>query len=141
MGSRWEASGLSITLPGIRESLTVAVSFSGIVHARLSSEESENYLGLIRSQGEDPLALWGNPDANVDIWMQHNSYDLASQLKGVRLFISADNGQPGPLDGARTEVDQIDTAIGAENRAFARSLQSLNLDATIDHRPLSGRYA
>src|SRR5215207_8911360 len=52
---------------------TVAASFSGIVHTRLSNNEAQGYLGLIQSQGEDPLALWGDPDANVDTWKQHNN--------------------------------------------------------------------
>ena len=58
-------------------------------------------------------------------------YDLAPQLKGVRLFISAGNGRPGPLDGARNE-DSIESSIGAENRAFVRRVQQLGLDVQID---------
>lgn len=111
---------------------TVAASFSGIVHTRLSKDESQGYLGLIESQGEDPQALWGDPDANVETWKQHNPYDLAPQLRGVRLFISAGNGRPGPLDTAGTNEDSIETAIGAENRAFARRVQQLGLNAQID---------
>lgn len=110
----------------------VAASFSGIVHTRLSSNESQGYLGLIKSQGEDPLALWGAPDANVDTWKRHNPYDLAAQLKGVRLFISAGNGRPGPLDPTAANQDSIETSIGAENQAFARRVQQLGLDAQID---------
>ena len=111
---------------------TVAASFSGIVHTRLSSDESQGYLGLIQSEGQDPLALWGDPDGHVDIWKQHNPYDLTPQLEGVRLFISAGNGQPGPLDKAGTSEDSIETQIGAENRAFAERVQQLGLNATID---------
>ncbi len=110
----------------------VAASFSGIVHTRLSSGESQGYLGLINSQGEDPLALWCAPDANVDTWKQHNPYDLAAELKGVRLFTSAGNGRPGPLDLTGANQDSIETSIGAENRAFARRIQQLGLDAQID---------
>jgi diacylglycerol O-acyltransferase / trehalose O-mycolyltransferase len=110
----------------------VAASFSGIVDTRLSTAESQNYLGLIQSQGENPLALWGDPDANVDTWKQHNPYDLAPQLKGVRLFISAGNGLPGPLDPAGATRDSIETAIGAENRALARRVQQLGLNPQID---------
>jgi diacylglycerol O-acyltransferase/trehalose O-mycolyltransferase len=111
---------------------TVAASFSGIVHTRLSSDESQGYLGLIQSEGQDPLALWGDPDVQVDIWKQHNPYDLTPQLKDVRLFISAGSGQPGPLDKAGTSEDSIETQIGAENRAFAERVQQLALNATID---------
>jgi diacylglycerol O-acyltransferase / trehalose O-mycolyltransferase len=111
---------------------TVAASFSGIVHTRLSSDESQGYLGLIQSEGQDPLALWGDPDGQVDIWKQHNPFDLAPQLRDVRLFISAGNGQPGPLDKAGTSEDSIEAQIGAENRAFAERVQQLGLNAKID---------
>jgi diacylglycerol O-acyltransferase / trehalose O-mycolyltransferase len=111
---------------------TVAASFSGIVHTRLAKDVSQGYLGLIQSQGEDPQALWGDPDANVDTWKQHNPYDLAPQLRGVRMFIPAGTGRPGSLDRAGTSEDSIETAIGAENRAFARRVQQLGLDAQID---------
>ena len=106
---------------------SVAASFSGIVHTRLSSDESQGYLGLIQSEGQDPLALWGDPDGHVDIWKQHNPYDLAPQLRDLRLFISAGNGQPGPLDKAGTSEDSIETQIGAENRAFAERAHQLGL--------------
>jgi len=74
----------------------------------------------------------GDPDGQVDIWKQHNPCDLAPQLRDVRLFISAGNGQPGPLDKAGTSEDSIETQIGAENRAFAERVQQLGLNAKID---------
>ena len=123
------ALGYAARHPGM---FTVAASFSGIVHTRLSKDESQGYLGLVQSQGEDPRALWGDPDANVDTWKQHNPYDLAPRLKGVRLFISAGNGRPGPLDGADANQDSIEAAIGAENRAFAHRVEQLGLNAQID---------
>jgi diacylglycerol O-acyltransferase / trehalose O-mycolyltransferase len=110
----------------------VVGSFSGILHTRLSNDESQGYLGLIQSQGEDPLALWGDPDTNVDTWNEHNPYDLAPQLKGVRLFISAGNGRSGPLNPSGTNEAPIETSIGAENRAFARRVQPLGLNAQMD---------
>ena len=111
---------------------TVAASFSGIVHTRLSSDESQGYLGLVQSQGEDPQALWGDPDADLETWKQHNPYDLAPQLNGVRLFISAGNGDPGPLDSADASPDSIESGLAAENQAFADRVRELRLDAHID---------
>jgi S-formylglutathione hydrolase FrmB len=57
---------------------TVAASFSGVVHTRLSPEVKQDYLGLIQSRGEDPLGLWGDPNSDVDVWRAHNPYDLAT---------------------------------------------------------------
>jgi diacylglycerol O-acyltransferase/trehalose O-mycolyltransferase len=109
-----------------------AASFSGIVHTKLSTAESQNYLGLIQSQGEDPAALWGDPHADEDVWRAHNPYDLAAQLKGIPIFVSAGNGLPGPLDKAGSAVDDIEQLISAENEAFASRLRELGIDAQID---------
>jgi diacylglycerol O-acyltransferase / trehalose O-mycolyltransferase / mycolyltransferase Ag85 len=115
-----------------RGMFTVAASFSGIVHTRLSRNTSQGYLELVQSEGEDPLALWGDPRADVEIWKQHNPYDLAPQLKGVRLFISAGNGQPGPLDSAGTSEDQTEIALRAENQAFADRVRKVGLNVEIN---------
>jgi S-formylglutathione hydrolase FrmB len=86
----------------------------------------------VQSEGEDPLALWGDPQADRDIWKQHNPYDLAPQLKDVRLFISAGNGDFGPLDSAGTGNDEIETGLRAENQAFADRIRKLGLNAEIN---------
>jgi S-formylglutathione hydrolase FrmB len=111
---------------------TVAASFSGVVHTQLSPEVTQDYLGLIQSRGEDPLGLWGDPNSDVDVWRAHNPYDLAPRLKNVQLFISAGNGQPGPLDDPHTAPDPIEISIAAQNRAFALQARTLGLHATID---------
>ena len=111
---------------------TVAASFSGIVHTRLSSDESQGYLGLVQSQGEDPQALWGDPDADLDTWKQHNPYDLAPQLNGV-----ACSSPPVTAIRARSTAralaqTQSNPALAAENQAFADRVRELGLDAHID---------
>ena len=111
---------------------SVAASFSGIVHTRLSSDHEQGYLNLVSSQGEDPQALWGDPASDEDTWKAHNPYDLASRLAGTKLFVSAGNGQPGPLDPAGAISDEIEISIGEENEAFAKRLRELGLDAQID---------
>ncbi|WP_328522571.1 alpha/beta hydrolase [Kribbella sp. NBC_00359] len=111
---------------------TVAASFSGIVNTRLDPDESQAYLGLLQSQGEDPYGLWGDPDADVDVWRAHNPYDLAASLARTRLYISAGSGQPGPLDPADATSDQTEIALRAENELFVKRVRALHLDAQID---------
>ena len=123
------ALGYAARHPG---SYASAASFSGIVHTRLSKAESQNYLGLVQSQGEDPAALWGDPEDDAEVWRAHNPYDVAGQLKGTSLFISAGNGRPGPIDKPGAGVDDIEQSIGAENQAFASRLGELGVDAQID---------
>lgn len=109
-----------------------AASFSGIVHTRLTPSTSQNYLGLIRSEGEDPPALWGDPVADEATWRRHNPYDLVPTLRGTPLFVSAGDGRPGPLDPPGAAADEIETAIGAENRAFVERLRAEGVDAQVD---------
>ena len=111
---------------------TVAASFSGIVHTRLSEGESRTYAGLVRSRGANPRDLWGDPGDDADLWRAHNPYDLAPALRGVKLFVSAGDGRPGPLDAAGTRPDGTEESLRAENDAFARRLRELQIDATID---------
>jgi S-formylglutathione hydrolase FrmB len=121
--------GYAARHPGM---FTVAASFSGIVNTRLAPGESQAYLGLLQSQGEDPHGLWGDPVADVDVWRAHNPYDLAAKLAGTRLYISAGSGQPGPLDTAGATFDQTESALRAENEVFVKRVRELHLDAQID---------
>lgn len=123
------ALGYAARHPG---TFTVAASFSGIVDTRLSEDESQAYLGLVRSQGADPYALWGDPSSNEDVWQGHNPADLAPRLQGTRLFVSAGDGHPGPLDLSGATDDQTETAISAENNAFVARVRALHLNAQID---------
>ena len=122
------ALGYAARNPGM---FRAAVSISGIVHTRLTDAQSRAYLTLIQFQGEDPQRLWGDPDSDADVWKAHNPYDLAPKLAGTRLFVSAGNGRPGPLDFAGTGEDAIEASIGAENDAFAQRIRDLGLDARI----------
>jgi diacylglycerol O-acyltransferase / trehalose O-mycolyltransferase len=104
-------------------------SFSGIVHTRQSPETSRAYLRLLSSEGENPLDLWGDPQADAVTWAEYNPYDLAYRLHDTRVYLSSGNGQPGPLDPAGTSPDPIETALGRENQALAERLQILGIDA------------
>jgi diacylglycerol O-acyltransferase/trehalose O-mycolyltransferase len=110
---------------------TVAASFSGIVDTRLSDDETQAYLGLVQSQGQDPHSLWGDPTRDAAVWKAHNPYDLAPRLRGTKLFVSAGDGRPGPLNPPHANPDQTESALRAENDAFAQRLKDLNIDATV----------
>jgi diacylglycerol O-acyltransferase/trehalose O-mycolyltransferase len=113
-------------------SFSVAASFSGIVDTRLSSEESQAYLDLVQSQGEDPLDLWGDPTTDAAVWQAHNPNDLAPRLARTTLFVSAGDGGPGPLDPPGASRDPTEGAIAAENAEFVEHIRALGLDAHVD---------
>jgi diacylglycerol O-acyltransferase / trehalose O-mycolyltransferase len=108
-----------------------AASFSGIVHTRMSTDQSRAYLSLLRSQQEHPYRLWGAPSVDAAIWAAHNPYDLAPRLTSLPLFIAVGDGRPGPLnvDG---EQDPIEPQLLEENQALRDRLTALGAKATFD---------
>lgn len=109
-----------------------AASFSGIVDTRLTPRESQRYVDLVRSQGEDPSGLWGGPRDHAAVWAEHNPYDLAPSLRGIPLYLAVGSGKPGPLDPAGTAPSTIESALATENQAIAARLRALNIPAQYD---------
>jgi diacylglycerol O-acyltransferase/trehalose O-mycolyltransferase len=109
-----------------------AASFSGIVDTRLTSRESMRYLDLVRSQGEDPARLWGDPRDRGAVWAAHNPYDLAAHLRGTALYLAVGTGQPGLLDSAGTVPSTIESALASENDALAARLRALKIPTQFD---------
>jgi diacylglycerol O-acyltransferase / trehalose O-mycolyltransferase len=131
-GHRWAGwAPLAYTArhPGL---FRAAASFSGIVDTRLTPQESARYTNLVRSQGQNPGHLWGNPRDRSAVWAVHNPYDLAPKLRGTPLFVAVGNGQPGPLDPAATAPTTIESALAAENAALAKWLRALDIPAQLD---------
>jgi diacylglycerol O-acyltransferase / trehalose O-mycolyltransferase len=107
-----------------------AASYSGVVHP-LQPGWPEGFLGLLRSFGEDPLALWGDPVAQRQIWEAHDPYHLAQRLRQLPLFVSVGDGTAGPFDPPGT-FDQLEAALSLQNRALAGRLQQLGAEVRVD---------
>ena len=114
-----------------------AASYSGLLHTRYEGPRSpgapivQNLLGTF---GEDPGALWGDPARNASVWAAHNPHDLAPRLRGVDLFVSAGNGQPGPLDGPapNAQAQQIEADLYPQSLAFVERLRQLGIPVRFD---------
>jgi diacylglycerol O-acyltransferase / trehalose O-mycolyltransferase / mycolyltransferase Ag85 len=99
-------------------------SFSGVAHPTYQGARSTRLvLDIVRGTGADPLALWGDPVANADVWAAHNPFDLARRLRGTRVFISAGNGQAGPFDAPGSGVDGLEQLLGEQSVAVADQLR------------------
>jgi diacylglycerol O-acyltransferase / trehalose O-mycolyltransferase / mycolyltransferase Ag85 len=112
--------------PGVFRS---AASYSGILH---TTYRPGTIIGLVRNFGADPFALWCDPARQAAIWAAHNPYDLAGKLHGIPLYVSAGDGNPGPLDPPGTAVDAIEQWIHPQNEAFAARAATLHLRLTTD---------
>jgi S-formylglutathione hydrolase FrmB len=67
-----------------------AASFSGITDTLHNRERPDNYLGLVRSEGQDPLAVWGDPRrrSGLDLleyalWQENRALRRALRAAGV----------------------------------------------------------
>ncbi|GIH54457.1 hypothetical protein Mro02_13710 [Microbispora rosea subsp. aerata] len=118
------AFGYAARHPGVFEA---AASFSGVLDTR---EDVAGYRAFMADIGVDTEDLWGDQSA----WPEHNPADLVGRLKGVRLYASSGDGEPGPLDAWRQDerVDGAEAAIMRQNRSFARAAERAGVKVTTD---------
>ena len=109
-----------------------AASYSGLLDLRRSADDEGVVAGVTQSEGEDPGALWGDPDRDAARWKAHNPRDLAARLRGTRLFVSSGTGRPGPLDPRGASIDQIEPIVLRETGAFVVRLRALGIPARVD---------
>jgi diacylglycerol O-acyltransferase / trehalose O-mycolyltransferase len=106
-----------------------AASYSGLLHPLA---DTRFMLGLFAAYASDPRAIWGDPVAQRETWAAHDPTALAPRLRGTRLFVSAGNGRPGPLDPPGTRRNAVEATVHGESRAFAARLRRLGIPATSD---------
>jgi diacylglycerol O-acyltransferase/trehalose O-mycolyltransferase len=112
---------------------SAAASYSGVVHTRYQSPTGENLVkGVIQLTGGDPNALWGDPAVHPEIWAAHNPFDLAPRLRGIPVYLSTGNGQPGPLDPPGSPPDQLEQILGEESEAVADELRAHHVKVRTD---------
>jgi diacylglycerol O-acyltransferase/trehalose O-mycolyltransferase len=76
--------------------------------------------------------LWGDIHQQADIWKAHNPLDLASALKGSKLYVSYGNGKPGPFDIGPVSPDDPEAWIALRNGSFVDRLRQLDIPVTVD---------
>src|SRR6266542_1199025 len=143
-GDRWVVAGISMGGLGAMAyaarhpgTFRAAASYSGLLHTRYQGGPVPGpgfVQNLVRGFGADPRALWGDPQRQADVWAAHDPYDLAPRLRGVDLFVSVGNGQPGPLDGPATteQARRIEQAVQPQNLAFVERLHQLGIPVQFD---------
>ena len=109
-----------------------AASYSGAVDTTYSADAINMILNIVSGSGFARTALWGDPTADAKVWAAHNPTDLASQLRGVQLFVSSGNGQPGPLDPPNTGFDGSEAVVGQEAGALLSHLRQLGIPVVAD---------
>jgi S-formylglutathione hydrolase FrmB len=101
-----------------------AAAFSGVLHPLRSPDA---YLGLFSQYTADPRVVWGDPRDDRAVWARHDPTEEAAGLRGVRLFVSAGDGRPGPLDPPGTARDGIEAGLLPEAVALVTRLARLGI--------------
>jgi diacylglycerol O-acyltransferase/trehalose O-mycolyltransferase len=63
-------------------------------------------------------------------WRAHNPWDLAANLKGMKLVIDTGDGRPGPYDPPGTTFDPIESGVHTMSVSFHERLVSLGIPHT-----------
>jgi S-formylglutathione hydrolase FrmB len=105
------------------ELFAAAASFSGLVDSGYPPAARAFEMAGRTPDGQP--ALWGARAEHEQLWREHNPLDLASRLRGLRLFLSTGNGQPGgPYGGGPDYVEMI---VHATNVRLHQRLASLGI--------------
>ncbi|NJP89008.1 esterase family protein [Nonomuraea sp. FMUSA5-5] len=93
-----------------------AASFSGALHILGPGVPQAVMAGTaLGCFGTDWKRIWGDPEEQREVWRAHNPYDLADELKGVRLYVAAGEG------------DLVEDLANRAARAFAGRLDELGI--------------
>lgn len=106
-----------------------AASYSGVVHTRQTGGP-ELVKRLADSNGQDWLALWGDPERDAAIWAAHNPYDLAHRLRGRDVYVASGDGRPGPFDNPDRPVDPLEAQLDGQSKAFAAHARAAHVRVT-----------
>ncbi|GAA0558213.1 alpha/beta hydrolase [Actinomadura livida] len=111
-----------------------AASFSGPVHTLHREPWGLDVADLVElgvavgAPSLDWTDVWGDPVEQRVVWRQHNPYDLADRLAGVRVHVSAGDGTPGPYDPRPgTGPDALEALVHTVSLEFAGKLRKLGL--------------
>jgi diacylglycerol O-acyltransferase/trehalose O-mycolyltransferase len=78
------------------------------------------------------LGRWGNLALTAADWKRIDPVEAMPLLKGKALYFSYGNGQPGPLDPGRTDVDELEQVVGGGNVGFTAALADAGIPATVN---------
>ncbi|XRQ16498.1 alpha/beta hydrolase [Actinomadura welshii] len=111
-----------------------AASFSGPLHTLHRDPCGLDVADLVElsvavgAPSADWTDVWGDPEEQRVVWRQHNPYDLADRLAGVRVHVSAGDGAPGPYDPRPgTGPDVLESLVHTVSLEFAGKLRKLGL--------------
>lgn len=116
-----------------------AGSFSGVVDLDDAALRAGIAATCLR-EGVDPDLLWGDYVHNRKLWESHNPAHLVPAFRGVKVYLSAAAGLPGPLDAnSPLEAGMLEAPTYLPTGRLAEALRRAGVDVTA-HLSLSGTH-
>lgn len=94
-----------------------------------------SFSGLVDPVGSDffhDQLLWGDRDAQADVWAAHDPVAMAEELEGKAVYLWSGDGEPGPFDPEGTEPDGLEAWVAEHNAALAERLEELGIAVTVE---------
>ncbi|MGP3959247.1 alpha/beta hydrolase [Nonomuraea sp. 3N208] len=111
-----------------------AGAYSGILATRLPGIPAL-IMNAQSAEKQDPLALWGHPKRDKQVWAANDPVALAPNLKGVSIYLSSGTTSfQGPLDppGSPWHPAHLGEPVSAyTGKALSRRLKQLGIEHTI----------
>ncbi|MFI0483462.1 alpha/beta hydrolase [Actinomadura sp. 9N215] len=111
-----------------------AASFSGLVHTLYRDPAGLDVADLVQlgvaigAPSLDWTDVWGDPEEQRVVWRQHNPYDLADRLAGVRVHVSSGDGTRGPCDSRPAPGrDVVESLAHTVSQEFAGKLRKIGV--------------
>ncbi|SEG93978.1 S-formylglutathione hydrolase FrmB [Actinacidiphila yanglinensis] len=116
-----------------------AGSFSGVVDLDDRALRAGIAATCLR-EGVNPDLLWGDYVHNRGVWESHNPAHLVSAFRGVKVYLSAAAGLPGPLDAnSPLEAGMLEAPTYLPTGRLADAMRRAGIDVTA-HLYLSGTH-
>ena len=142
-GTESSIAGLSMGGYGAMEYATrypsrfgAAASYSGAIDVLAPPIPQVTQLNMLAQGFFLWGVLWGNPWAQRDRWEAHNPADKIEKLRGIELFVSAGNGEPGPLeetDAPPIVGNLLEKVALSNSKGFTDKLRRAGIPVTTDY--------
>ncbi|KAA5827129.1 alpha/beta hydrolase family protein [Saccharopolyspora hirsuta] len=115
---------------------SAAAAYSGALNTLAPPIPEVTQLNMIAQGFPVWGVLWGDPWSQRLRWMDHNPFDKVERLRGTKLFVSAGDGQPGPIEdpsGPPPAGSLLEEVALGNSRTFTDRLQAAGIPVTTDY--------